>query len=217
VAATTCVSVPTYLLTWMRSTGTTSVLISGRSAYSTIAPGSVAGTSSMRNSSPVAAAAIGAHLLGGAGLVLVHRDRVRAHRGVTVNTSIKTTLTAAALVTTAYSGVLGGKIANAGKVPTEGGTQPSIGTPPDVAKAQQQLRVLQWVTLVLTGALVVLGAQQGEQQSEQHRPGERLRVLATTAQQVLATTAQQVLATTAQQYGKQLLPGNVQAAGRGRR
>jgi len=159
--------------------------------------------------SPVAAAAIGAHLLGGAGLVLVHRDRVRAHRGVTVNTSIKTTLTAAALVTTAYSGVLGGKIANAGKVPTEGGTQPSFGTPPDVAKAQQQLRVLQWVTPVLTGALVVLGAQQGEQQSEQHRPGERLRVLVTTAQQVLATTAQQ--------YGKQLLPGNVQAAGRGRR
>lgn len=141
--------------------------------------------------SPVAAAAIGAHLLGGAGLVLVHRDRVRAHRGVTVNTSIKTALTAAAVASSAYSGVLGGKIADAGTVPTEGATEPSFGTPPDVAKAQQQLRVLQWVTPVLTGALVVLGAQQGEQQSEQQHPGERIRAWATTAQR----------------HGRQLLPG----------
>ncbi len=33
-----------------------------------------------------------------------------------------------------------------------------------MARSQQQLRVLQWVTPVLTGTLIVLGAQQGEQQ-----------------------------------------------------
>ena len=42
---------------------------------------------------------------------------------------------------------------------------------PNVARIQRRLRVLQWATPVLTGALVVLGAQQGEQQ----RPGQRIR------------------------------------------
>lgn len=129
--------------------------------------------------SPVAATAIGAHLVGGAGLVLAHRDRVRNQAGVTANTTAKTVLTAAALGTTAYSGVLGKKIAAAGAVHTGGATTPAAGTPQDVTKAQQQQRVLQWVTPALTGALVVLGAQQGEQQ----RPGEHLRGLGKKARQ----------------------------------
>jgi hypothetical protein len=123
--------------------------------------------------SPVAAIAIGAHLVGGAGLVLAHRDRIRNQSGVTANTAVKAALTAAALGTTVYSGVLGAKLANAESAAAEGGTIPGYDTPDDVAKAQQQLRVLQWVTPVLTGALVILGAQQGEQQ----RPAERLRGL----------------------------------------
>jgi hypothetical protein len=93
--------------------------------------------------------------------------------GVATNTAVKTVLTAAALGSTAYSGVLGARLARAGAAQTEGGTVPSAATPDDVAKTQQQLRILQWVTPVLTAALVVLGAQQGEQQ----RPGQRLRAL----------------------------------------
>jgi hypothetical protein len=120
---------------------------------------------------PFAAAAIGAHLLGGTGLLLVHRDRVRSQSGVGANTAVKTVLTAAALVTTAYSGLLGAKLAKAGDVSTEAGTVPSGATPDDVAGTQQRLRILQWATPVLTGALVVLGAQQGEQQ----RPSQRIR------------------------------------------
>ena len=121
---------------------------------------------------PYSAVAIGAHLIGGAGLLLAHRDRVRNQSGVGANTIAKTALTAAALGTTAYSGVLGAKLAKAGNdAYTEGGTVPSESTPDNVARIQQQLRVLQWATPVLTGALVVLGAQQGEQQ----RPQERLR------------------------------------------
>jgi hypothetical protein len=123
--------------------------------------------------SPVAAIAIGAHLVGGAGLLLAHRDRVRNQSGVTANTAVKAALTAAALGTTVYSGVLGAKLATAESAAAEGGTIPGYDTPEDVAKAQQQLRVLQWATPVLTGALVILGAQQGEQQ----RPAERLRGL----------------------------------------
>ena len=121
---------------------------------------------------PFSAAAIGAHLVGGAGL-LAHRDRVRGQAGVGANTAAKTVLTAAALATTAYSGVLGAKLAKTAgdDTYTEGGTTPSEATPDDVASIQQQLRILQWATPVLTGALIVLGAQQGEQQ----RPPARVR------------------------------------------
>jgi hypothetical protein len=44
-----------------------------------------------------------------------------------------------------------------------------------VAAIQQQLRILQWATPVLTGALIVLGAQQGEQQRPQERFGGWLK------------------------------------------
>ena len=39
---------------------------------------------------PFAAAAIGAHLLGGGGLLLAHRDRIRSQPGVGANTAVKT-------------------------------------------------------------------------------------------------------------------------------
>ena len=120
---------------------------------------------------PANAAAIAAHFAGGAGLILVHRDRVANQSGVTANTAVKTGLTAAALATTAYSGLLGSKLAKAGNVTAEAGTIPSDTTPDDVASTQQQLRILQWATPVLTAIIIILGAQQGEQQ----RPGERLR------------------------------------------
>jgi hypothetical protein len=119
---------------------------------------------------PVSAAAIGAHVVGGLGLLLANRGRARNQSGVTANTVVKTALTVVAIGTTAYSGVLGAKLAKAGKVNAEGGTVASTATPDDVATTQQQLRGLQWATPVLTAAIVALGAQQGEQQ----RPGQML-------------------------------------------
>lgn len=121
---------------------------------------------------PVCAAAIGAHLVGATGLLLANRDRVRDQQGVGANTVIKAALTAAAIGTTVYSGILGTKIAAEGdSAPAEGGTVPSSGTPDNVAKLQQQQRVLQWATPALTGGILFLGAQQGEQQ----RPSQQLR------------------------------------------
>jgi hypothetical protein len=120
---------------------------------------------------PVSAAAIGAHLVGATGLLLANRDRVRGQRGVGVNSLVKAGLTAAAIGATAYSGILGAKIASAGKsAPAEGGTVPSEETPDNVAKLLQQQRVLQWATPALTAGIIILGAQQGEQQ----RPSEQL-------------------------------------------
>ncbi|HYY17852.1 MAG TPA: hypothetical protein VE864_03350 [Streptosporangiaceae bacterium] len=121
---------------------------------------------------PVSAAAIGAHAIGSIGIFLANRDRVRDQKGATANSVIKSVLTVAAVGTTVYSGLLGAKIAAQGdSAPVEGGTVPSAGTPDDVAQLQQQQRVLQWVTPALTGGIIVLGAQQGEQQ----RASEQLR------------------------------------------
>jgi hypothetical protein len=59
---------------------------------------------------------------------------------------------------------LGAKLDQAGEVPVEGGTEPTATTHEDVAKAQRQLRVLQWVIPALTGAVLVVNARMGEQQ-----------------------------------------------------
>ncbi|MEP7022327.1 MAG: hypothetical protein ABJB47_00620 [Actinomycetota bacterium] len=139
--------------------------------------------------SPVAMVAIGVHLLGGTGLVIAHRGRIRNQSGVAANSVAKAALTVAALGSTLYSGVLGAKLATAGHAAADGGTVPGDETPDDIAKAQQQLRVLQWATPVLTGALVILGAQQGEQQ----RPGERLRGLGRKAARNAAKRSQELL------------------------
>jgi hypothetical protein len=80
---------------------------------------------------------------------------------------------------TIYSGVLGARIAAAGSTQAEGGTIPNDETPDDVVRTQQQLRIPQWITPALTGAPVVLGALNGEQQ----RPAERLRGLGKKARQ----------------------------------
>jgi len=114
--------------------------------------------------SPVAFAAIGSHVIGGIGLIVANRGRIERQSGVGTNTVVKSVLTGLAVGSTVYSGLLGAKVLKAGPVPAESGTSPSSATPADVARNQQQLRVLQWVTPVLTGLIVILGAQQGEQQ-----------------------------------------------------
>jgi hypothetical protein len=113
---------------------------------------------------PVQAAAIGAHLVGSVGMLRADRGRVAAHRGASVNTVAKTALTVAALGTSVASGVLGAKVAQGAPAPTATATEPSSATPPGVATAQRGLTPLQWVNPALTGALIVLAAQQGEQQ-----------------------------------------------------
>lgn len=114
--------------------------------------------------SPVNAVAIGAHLVGGAEILYANRRRARYQSGVRSNTLVKLLVTGAALGVTAYSGVLGSKSAQGSGHPVEGATEPSASTPPDVAAAQKQLRYLQWSLPVLTGTIIVLGSQQGEQQ-----------------------------------------------------
>ncbi|MGW0857085.1 hypothetical protein [Streptomyces sp. NPDC002690] len=56
---------------------------------------------------PVNAAAIGLHVIGGAGLLVANAARVRIQQGVAASTLAKTVLTGAAPAATAYSRVLG--------------------------------------------------------------------------------------------------------------
>ena len=113
---------------------------------------------------PVNAAAIVVHAIGGVGLIVANKERVAAQKGVAANTIIKATLTGVAMASTAYAGIKGKKVADGGRFPADGAVIPSTATPPDVASAQQRLRIAQWVTPAVTAVLIALGSEQGEQQ-----------------------------------------------------
>lgn len=113
---------------------------------------------------PVSGVGIGAHLVGAVRLLQDNKGRTGLQKGVGASSTLKAVVTAGALGATAYSRVLGKKIQDAGDVPVAGGTDPLPTTPPEVAKAQKQLKILQWVIPGLTGVLIVLTAKHGEQQ-----------------------------------------------------
>jgi hypothetical protein len=125
---------------------------------------------------PVNALAIGAHLIGGLQLLGANKGRTLAQENVGTWTGIKTGATIAALAATGYSRLLGQKVMEAeadaarhSPLPSSGleassGVEPSSTTPPDVAKAQNQLRILQWVIPALTGVVLIANARMGEQQ-----------------------------------------------------
>jgi hypothetical protein len=113
---------------------------------------------------PVNAAAVGAHVIGSVGLIAANQSRLALQPGARTNTMVKAALTVVAAGATAYSGVLGAKVAKQADEGGEGATEPSPTATTPLAAAQKQLKALQWAIPVLTGTLVVLAAQQGEQQ-----------------------------------------------------
>ncbi|MEU8728693.1 hypothetical protein AB0C68_04835 [Streptomyces tendae] len=118
---------------------------------------------------PVNAAAIGAHLFGGGGLLAANAHRVRTQHGVGASTTAKTVVTAGALAATAYARVLGKKVEWASSSNPDD-AEKGARHPIDVGKARRQLACVQWTVPALTGCLVVLNALHGEQQ----RPLEQL-------------------------------------------
>lgn len=113
---------------------------------------------------PVQLAAIIVHGTGGAGLILGNKSRLASQTEAQTNTKVKLTLTIAAAAATLYAGILGTKISKHAAEGGEGVTEPSPHASDELATVQRQQRILQWVLPALTGVLVVLGAQQGEQQ-----------------------------------------------------
>jgi len=141
---------------------------------------------------PVNLLAIGAHLAGGAMLLKENKGRVATQKGVLANTNVKLALTAGALGATAYSRLLGQKVMNAGDVPVAGGTESLPSTPPEVAKAQKQLKALQWAIPGLTGAVLASSSLHEEQQRPSQVIKGQLQALPTRTAAVVggaATTA----------------------------
>lgn len=167
------------LATWFGGTLANAVALNPAAGQAGISnrTGAVANTGWNRWT-PVNAAAIGAHLAGSLGQLTGNAGRLTAQRGVASMAVAKTGLTVAALGVTAYSRVLGRKVSHRTDVPAASGTEPAPTTPKDVAAAQKQLAVLQWVVPALTGALVVVSSFAGEQQrASEVKKGIRQRVL----------------------------------------
>jgi hypothetical protein len=103
--------------------------------------------------------------LAGSGVMLA-RDlpRVKGQDGFRGPTAAKAAVTLAMVGGAAWSGVLNRRMAAAGPVPVRGATEPASGTPPEVARTQRQLQVVQWANPLLAGGLVVLSAWLSEQQ-----------------------------------------------------
>lgn len=121
--------------------------------------------------SPVAATAIGVHAIGGAGLIASNSNRVRQQDEAATNTLVKLGLTVVAAGLTAWSGALGRKVEQEQQEGAAGATEPHPGASEGLKAAQRQLKLTQWAIPALTGTLIVLGAQQGEQQ----KPSQQLR------------------------------------------
>ena len=124
---------------------------------------------------PVNLAAIGAHVLGATKLTTANKGRLLGQKGVGRTSALKAGLTASALGVTAYSRVLGQKVMEAETKEAQSpygatglevadATTPAAQTPEDAAKAQRQLKMLQWAIPALTGALLIVNARMGEQQ-----------------------------------------------------
>lgn len=116
---------------------------------------------------PVSAAAILANGVGGLGLIGANKARVATQPGARANTAVKAVITVAAAGLTAYAGVLGRKVDQQSHEGAPGATEPAPDASDELAGAQRQLRVVQWAIPAVTGVLLVMGAQQGEQQRPQ--------------------------------------------------
>jgi hypothetical protein len=128
---------------------------------------------------PVNLGAIAVHGIGAIELARTNGHRVRLEDGVHVPpaAAAQAGLTLAALGATAYSRLLGRKLIEAGDVPVESATKPANETPPEVKRAQRQLRALQWTVPVLTGALLVLTSRTSEERRSSRFSRRRFRRL----------------------------------------
>ncbi|WP_428951096.1 hypothetical protein [Streptomyces sp. cg35] len=123
---------------------------------------------------PLGAAAIGSHLVGGAGLLLANSGRVNRQRCVAAATAAKTLLTGGALAATAYTRILGKKVDLASSRKEEG-QETAEEIPVGVHQAQKQLAVMQWVVPALTAGLIAMNALMGEQQRPSQQSAGVLR------------------------------------------
>jgi hypothetical protein len=100
--------------------------------------------------------AIGAHLVGAAGLT----RRQGCPGQPTALSDVRAAVTLAAMLATAESGRSGRQVVLHGDVPVATAVQPISETPEPVANAQRRLRVVQWLIPALTALLLLIEAAQ---------------------------------------------------------
>jgi hypothetical protein len=124
---------------------------------------------------PVNLLAIVAHLVGAFQLLRANKGRLVSQQGVATLSGLKTAATVGALGVTAWSRLAGQKLMDAEAdaarsapldqgLGAEDAVTPGATTPDDVASAQRQLKVLQWLVPLFTGVILVVNARMGEQQ-----------------------------------------------------
>jgi hypothetical protein len=129
---------------------------------------------------PVNGAGMAAHLVGAAAILVNDWPRVRTQQGVGRSSAIKTGLTAAGLGVGAWSATLNRRMAAAGSVPVAGATEPGAMTPPDVARTQRQLKLVQVLNPLVSGAIVGVTSWQAQQMRSSQVTQGMLRKLPTT-------------------------------------
>ncbi|MDI3329973.1 MAG: hypothetical protein QJR09_04450 [Micrococcus sp.] len=113
---------------------------------------------------PVQTAAFAAHLGTWGPLLWENKARYATQAGVMRWTWIKAGVTVAGAAVTLYSGILGKKVEELSHQGAVGATEPAPTASPELAKAQEQLRMLQWAIPAFAGTVIVLGAKHGEMQ-----------------------------------------------------
>ena len=116
--------------------------------------------------SPVQLAAMVAHAGASVAQLASNGGRLLEQPGARRNAVIKTGLTLVAAGASLYSGVLGSKQAKHAEEGAAATTTPSASASAELKSAQRQQKIMQWVTPAVTLVLIVLAAQQGEQQRQ---------------------------------------------------
>jgi len=138
---------------------------------------SKAATAGWSRWAPVNTAAIGAHLVGAAGLLVTDWPRVRHQQGVARSSAIKTATTGVGLSVAVWSAVLNRRMVKAGAVPVVGATEAASATPPQVAATLRQLKLVQWLNPAAGLALIALSDWQSQQQRASEAAKGRARRL----------------------------------------
>lgn len=107
---------------------------------------------------PVAAAAIGIHVLGA--LRLRRLPAASLPTEATASQLVRLSVTLAAVAATLEAGRCGRRVVAAGDVPVATAVLPISDTPPTVATAQRRLRIAQWLVPAFTGAIWIVNAVQ---------------------------------------------------------
>ena len=118
---------------------------------------------------PVLAGSMIAHLVGGAGLLAWNWQREKHQSGVTASTVAKTALTAAAVGLTVGAVVDGMRAERLRRLVADGNDDSEVRESRE--RLERRMKVVGPLIPATTGALVVLGALEGEQQ----RPREMLK------------------------------------------